>query len=84
MKNYLPIGSIVKLKQGKVKLMIIGYCKTLRNGEIKEKDYIACIYPLGLTDLDNLLVFNNEDIEIIEVSGKTSDEFNNLKEFLNK
>lgn len=82
MKDYLPIGSIVNLKNGKVKYMIIGYCKVLNGQKIEDKDYIACIYPLGLTDLENLILFNNEDIEKIHVYGTKSEEYNNLKELL--
>lgn len=46
MKSYLPIGSIVLLKNGKKKVMIYGRRQRRITDEI-EYDYIACLYPEG-------------------------------------
>ena len=62
-KDYLPIGSVVSLKNGKKKLMIIGfYAET----EIKKKkpfDYIGVIYPEGMISSEKNLVFDHDQIE---------------------
>ena len=46
MKEYLPIGSIVLLKNGIKKVMIYGR-KQLAISTNIEYDYIACLYPEG-------------------------------------
>ena len=61
----LNLGSIVKLKKGKVKLMIIN-----RGVGIKINDadcyfeYVGCIYPVGL-ELENLYYFNQDNIQAV-------------------
>lgn len=71
--NFLPIGSIVTLKEDhdnpKTNLMI-----TLRlpltdlNGQSGYFDYAGCIYPYGMLD-DKLYYFNNDDIDEIVFKG---------------
>ena len=82
MFDLLPIGSIVKLKNGKTKLMIIGYCKNIKEDKIKENDYVACIYPLGIVSMKNLLAFKKEQINEVIVLGSKSNEFETLKKIL--
>ena len=51
MKEYLPIGSVVTLKQGTKKVMICGRIqKETKQGQIY--DYCACLYPEGMIDSD--------------------------------
>ncbi len=69
MKKILPIGSVVRLKKGKQKIMII--CRTpLYNngGTIGYFDYSACLYPTGQSD-QQMLFFNEEDIEQVYFEG---------------
>lgn len=64
--DYLPIGSIVTLKEGDgTKLMIIGRMSITENedGEQGYYDYSAVIYPNGVEDSDQMLFFNKEDIK---------------------
>lgn len=84
MNDYLPIGSIVKLKKGITKVMIIGYCKCFDSDKIKNKDYIACVYPTGIVDFEKVIAFKKSDIEEILLSGASMDEYKLLNEILNR
>ena len=76
--NYLPIGSVVRLKKGKKKVMITGfYVKTEENG--KPYDYVGCLYPEGIISSDNNLVFNNDQIDEIFFLGYTNIEEQEFK-----
>jgi hypothetical protein len=71
----LPIGSIVYLKEGTSKLMILNRGPIIElDGEQKMFDYSACVYPQGLV-ADSLLYFNEENIDEVIFEGfKDSDE----------
>ena len=64
MKNYLPVGSIVLLKNGQKKIMIYGR-RQRRVTDEHEYDYIACLYPEGNINEDYMYLFNHEDIETV-------------------
>ena len=69
MNKILPIGSVVQLKNGEVKLMIINRFPLYNNnGEIGYFDYSACIYPNGSLDA-HAYFFNQEDIAKIWFEG---------------
>lgn len=69
MKKILPIGSIVKLKKGEQKVMIICRAPLYNNGgTIGYFDYSACIYPNGQTD-QTMFFFNAEDIDQVIFEG---------------
>lgn len=74
MKKYLPIGSVVLLKNAKKKLIIIGLLSKVEGHE-KTYDYTSCIYPVGIHDSEHLISFNHEDIEIIYSLGYMDDEY---------
>lgn len=47
----LPLGSVVKLKNGKVSIMIISRTPlSSQNGTIGYFDYAACLYPRGMVN----------------------------------
>lgn len=64
-EKLLPIGSIIKLKEGKKRLMIFGIMQN--DGENKENvfDYVGVIYPEGNMGLKTQFLFNHCDIEEI-------------------
>ncbi len=68
MKTYLPIGSIVILKNGQKKIMIYGR-RQRRVTDEHEYDYIACLYPEGNINEDYMYLFNHEDIETVVYRG---------------
>lgn len=83
---YLPMGTVVTLKNDTKGLMIIGYAPM--NSEKQEKiyDYSACLYPEGLLSTDQILMFNHENIETVKFIGYEDEEctdfLENLKELL--
>lgn len=82
-EKYLPIGSVVKLKDGEKNLMITGFLQYEDNKDEKKEiyDYCGCLYPEGIiTSTDNYL-FNHSQIEEIAHVGLVNDE---EKEFKNK
>ncbi|WP_251712537.1 DUF4176 domain-containing protein [Lactococcus ileimucosae] len=90
-KKLLPLGSLVYLKEGTVKMLIIGRSNLL-NRFNKEKpalfDYSAVMYPMGYAGEDKVFFFNHEDIDEIEFEGYTDSEneqyLKNMKEYQEK
>lgn len=76
-KNLLPIGSVVRLKGVERNLMICGRVVT-RSGADKVYDYVACLYPEGLMDVDNLYFFNREVVTECLHEGYKSKEENDF------
>lgn len=62
MSKYLPIGSIVQIKNKKEKYIILG---TNIISNKKKYDYIAAYYPFGFVIEINCINFNNADISSI-------------------
>ena len=68
-KNYLPIGTVVLLKNAKKRIMITGfYVKPDKNKDVVY-DYTGCLYPEGVISSDKNLVFNHEDIDKVYYVG---------------
>lgn len=68
MKDLLPVGSVVLLKDGEKRLMICGRIQTdVETG--KDFDYCACYYPEGMINSKELFMFNNDDIERVYFIG---------------
>lgn len=61
MKDLLPIGSIVLLKDASKKLMIIGVLQ-VNQKENKIFDYLGVPYPEGFIGPENNFLFNHSDI----------------------
>ena len=70
-KELLPIGSVVLLKEGEKRLMIFGVKQMNAEGKEKGKeyDYIGVLYPEGHIGSDNQYLFNHEDIDTIFFRG---------------
>lgn len=83
-EKFLPLGSVVLLKNATKRLMITGfYVKTDENGE-KTYDYVGCLYPEGVISSKENCVFNHEQIDKIFFIGYSDDEEKSFKEKLNK
>lgn len=62
--KYLPVGSVVLLKGGKKRVIIIGRDRRDEAGE-KSWDYLACLYPEGFLGEEYAYLFDHEQIERI-------------------
>lgn len=82
MKEYLPMGSIVRLKESKKKLMITGRLQK-RTGEPKIFDYIAIFYPIGSVD-NHVVLFDEDDIGELVFRGFCDIEEQEFVKFLNQ
>lgn len=70
----LPIGTIVYLKEGTKKLMILNRASIIeKDGEQLLFDYSAAIYPVGLNP-EEVLYFNKEDIDEVVFEGFNDEE----------
>ena len=73
-EKLLPLGTIVYLKEGTAKLMIVGRGASFEDEEgQKFTDYIGVIYPNGI-DPQDALFFNHEDIDKIVFVGYSDEE----------
>ncbi len=80
-EKYLPLGSVVILKDAKKKLMVIGYATIDVNKRDKVFDYVGCLYPEGVISTNQSILFDHSDIEKIFCIGFSDDE---QKEFSKK
>lgn len=73
--KYLPIGTVVLLREGKKRLMITGFCpKTVDKDEKKSYDYCGVMYPEGVITMESILLFNHNQIKKIFHMGLYKDE----------
>ena len=82
MKDLLPIGSVVLLKEATKKLVIIGV-QQVNAEQNKMYDYLAVPYPEGYLGSDNNYLFNQGDINDIIFRGYTNPERDIFIEALN-
>lgn len=76
MKAFLPIGSVVLLKNAEKKLMICGRVQVDVSSGVRY-DYAGCYYPEGIIDSKELFLFNNEDVDQLFFIGfQDGDEIN--------
>lgn len=80
-KKYLPIGSVVILKNGTKKVMVTGYMQIDMGNKTQVFDYCGCIYPVGIMRTDQNLLFNHDDIKQVYCIGYSDEE---QKEFSKK
>lgn len=68
-KDLLPVGSVVRLKDATKRLMICGIKQTPENEPDKLYDYMGVLYPEGHLGDEYNIMFNDEDIEAIYFKG---------------
>ncbi|NMA50869.1 MAG: DUF4176 domain-containing protein [Mollicutes bacterium] len=81
--NFLPIGSIVKLKNIDKKVMVMGFCSISKEESGKVYDYSGCFYPEGYMAADKTCLFDNEDVEEVIAYGFKDEEEKSFKNKLN-
>ncbi len=80
-KDLLPVGSIVLLKDGQKRLMIAGIMQNDAGGTGENFDYLGVLYPEGHIGEGFQYLFNHEDINEIIFRGFEDEE---RAEFLKK
>ncbi|MBQ6570352.1 MAG: DUF4176 domain-containing protein [Clostridia bacterium] len=85
-EEYLPIGSVVLLKDGLKKAMVIGIMQSRKNNEevMEEYDYIGVVYPEGFMNLETMLLFNHDQINDIVFKGYENPERKVFVDFIDK
>ena len=83
-KEYLPIGSVVLLKNAKKRVMVTGFYVKEEEKSDKVYDYVGVMYPEGVIQSDKNLVFNNDQIEKVYFSGFSDIEEKEFKQKLYK
>lgn len=81
-KDLLPIGSVVLLKGGSKKLMIIGLKPTKESQPDDVYDYIGVLYPEGFISNEYNFLFNHEDINDVVFTGYNNPERESFVEFM--
>ena len=73
LEQVLPIGTVVLLKGGIKRLIILGY---QQKNEATEKtyDYTGCTYPEGFIGAEHMVMFNHSDISHIFALGLQNEE----------
>lgn len=82
-EKFLPVGTVVLLKGGKKRVMIIGFCAMAKEHEGKVFDYSGCIYPEGLMASNQTCMFDHSQIEKVFFKGLVDEEEVEFKNKLN-
>lgn len=82
-EKYLPIGTVVMLKNGKKRAMITGFCSYAKDNQDKVFDYSGCLYPEGFVSSDQVLLFDHAQVEKIYHMGLIDEEEKDFKIKLN-
>lgn len=75
-ESLYPLGTVVLLKEGLQKLLIVGRGAIFPNpstGEEQFSDYVSVLYPVGL-DPNQTIFFNHTDIDKVIFEGYKDDE----------
>ena len=82
-KELLPIGTVVLLKDGTKRLMIFGVRQTDNESGI-EYDYIGVLYPEGNIGEEGQFLFNHENIAEVFYKGYEDEERDKFLEQLDR
>lgn len=75
-EGLLPVGSVVLLKGGQHRAMIIGYCQRRVDHPGEIYDYVACLYPEGYIGAQQNYLFNRDQIDkVYHVGYQTEGQF---------
>ena len=73
-EKFLPIGSVVILKDATKKIMITGYLSVDQNNKDVVYDYNGCVFPEGFLSSTQVLLFNHDQIKEIFFEGYVDSE----------
>ena len=72
--KFLPIGTVVMLKNGTKRVMINGFCTMDANHPEKVYDYSGVLFPEGSLSSDQTLLFDHNQIVRVDHLGLEDDE----------
>ncbi|MDD6729098.1 MAG: DUF4176 domain-containing protein [Eubacteriales bacterium] len=72
-KELLPVGSVVLLKNGEKKLMVVGVKQTDTESNT-EYDYLSVLYPEGYINPETMFFFNHDAIDEVFFRGMEDEE----------
>lgn len=78
-EKFLPLGSIVLLKNATKKLMITGFCAVPNDNNNVMYDYSGCLYPEGIISTEQVALFNHNQIEKVYMVGYSNEEDKEFK-----
>ena len=79
-KEYLPIGSVVLLKDATKRVMITGFYVKTDDTSDTVYDYVGCLFPEGMVSSTQNCVFNHEQIAEVIHMGLEDDEYDSEEE----
>ena len=82
--RYLPIGSVIKLKNNNKSIMITGYYSVEYARDLEIYDYSGCAYPEGVMIKSSCCSFNQSDIKEVLFEGYKTVEYKTLTNGLNE
>ena len=84
--EFLPIGSVVLLKNAEAELMIIGYKARIKNEQTGNEtnifDYVGCRMDRGIGNITDYRYFNRDQIDKIICLGYQDELWVKIKELL--
>ena len=83
-EKYLPVGTVVLLKEGTKRVMITGFCTMEEGKQDKVFDYCGCLFPEGFISMDKNLLFDHDQIARVDHMGLVDDEEKEFKSKLNE
>ncbi len=82
LEKFLPIGTVVLLKNSKKRLMITGFCVYDMIKKDKVYDYSGCAYPEGIVDSKKMALFDHSQISKVYYLGYQDQEQQAFKKSL--
>lgn len=82
--KFLPLGTVVRLKGGKLPVMIIGYTVVPKDKSNKVFDYNATFFPMGTIDTNIVTPFDHKQIEEIIFMGYEDESSKEYRESIKK
>lgn len=74
LEGLLPVGSVVRLRGGEKLVMIAGFYQATKIPDSPVFDYAGLPYPVGYLDADQMLLFDQGQIEEVFFTGFLNDE----------
>lgn len=74
-EKFLPIGTVVLLKEATKRMMITGYCSATPDAPDKTYDYVGVLFPEGNLGSEEVALFNHDMIGTIAHMGLDDEEY---------